>query len=74
MVATRLGLTAAAHLASARPNIRFVDLDSHLQLKADPVLGGARWAGGTIELPDGPGIGAELDPRFLEGCEKVSVA
>jgi L-alanine-DL-glutamate epimerase-like enolase superfamily enzyme len=74
MLETRLGLTAAAHLVSARPNIRYVDLDSHLQLTEDPVTGGARWNGGAITLPDDPGIGADLDPAFLERCECVTVA
>jgi L-alanine-DL-glutamate epimerase-like enolase superfamily enzyme len=74
MLETRLGLTAAAHLVSARPNIRYVDLDSHFQLKEDPILGGARWERGTIELPTEPGIGAEVDPGFLERCERVTIA
>ena len=74
MLETRLGLTAAAHLVSARPNICYADLDSHLQLKEDPILGGARWQGGTIELPTEPGIGADVDPTFLAGCERVTIA
>jgi L-alanine-DL-glutamate epimerase-like enolase superfamily enzyme len=74
MMETRLGLTAAAHLVSARPNIRYADLDGHFQLKEDPVVGGACWDGGTITLPDEPGIGAEVDPAFLEGCKHESVA
>jgi L-alanine-DL-glutamate epimerase-like enolase superfamily enzyme len=74
MLETRLGLTAAAHLVSARPNIRYVDLDSHFQLKEDPILGGARWERGVVELPTEPGIGAEVDPGFLERCERVTVA
>jgi L-alanine-DL-glutamate epimerase-like enolase superfamily enzyme len=74
MMETRLGLTAAAHLASARPNIHYVDLDGHFQLKEDPISGGARWEGGKITLPDGPGIGAEVDSAFLEGCELETVA
>ena len=74
MLETRLGLTAAAHVVSARPNIRYVDLDSHFQLKEDPILGGARWQGGTIELPTAPGIGAEPDPVFLAGCKHVAIA
>jgi len=73
MLETRLGLTAAAHLVSARPNIRYVDLDSFLILKGDPIVGGARWDGGTITLPDDPGIGAVVDPAFLKGCERVTV-
>jgi L-alanine-DL-glutamate epimerase-like enolase superfamily enzyme len=72
MMESRLGLTAAAHLAAARPNIRYLDLDSHLQLKQDPILGGGRWQGASITLPDAPGIGAELDPAFARGCEQAS--
>ena len=74
MMETRLGLTAAAHLVSARPNIRYADLDGHFQLKEDPIIGGALWDRGTITLPDDPGIGAEVDPAFLEGCEHETVA
>jgi L-alanine-DL-glutamate epimerase-like enolase superfamily enzyme len=74
MMETRLGLTAAAHLVSARPNIRYADLDGHFQLKEDPIVGGAHWDGGAITLPDVPGIGAEVDPAFLEACEHETVA
>ena len=74
MLETRLGLTAAAHLASARPNIRYVDLDSHYQITEDPIRGGASWERGVIELPTAHGIGAEVDPGFLERCERVAVS
>jgi len=74
MMETRLGLTAAAHLVSARPNITYVDLDGHLQLKEDPIVGGARWDGGTITLPDEAGIGAEVDSAYLDRCECTTVA
>ena len=73
MMETRLALTAAAHLVSARPNIRYADLDGFFPLKEDPIVGGASWEGGTITLPDGPGIGAEVDPDFLEGCAHENV-
>jgi L-alanine-DL-glutamate epimerase-like enolase superfamily enzyme len=73
MMETRLGLTAAAHLVSARPNIRYADLDGHLQLEEDPVIGGATWNGSTIMLPDEPGIGAEIDAAFLERCELETI-
>ena len=73
MLETRLGLTAAAHLASARPNIRYVDLDSHLQLAKDPIVGGARWDGDSIALADEPGIGATVEAAFLGDCELKTV-
>ncbi len=72
MMETRLGLTAAAHLAAARPNIRYLDLDSHLHLKQDPIVGGGRWQGATIALPDDPGIGAAVDPAFLASCAQAT--
>jgi len=74
---SRLGLTAAAHLAAARPGIRFVDLDSAYNWDADPVIGGMTYVpdrGGLIRLPDGPGLGAALDENFLrEYGESVTV-
>ena len=74
MSETRLGLTAAAHLASARPNIRQIDLDSAYMLNIDPVIGGMVYGeGGTITLPDSPGLGATIDPDFLSTLESLMV-
>ena len=73
---SRLGLTAAAHLACARPNIKFLDLDSAYILKIDPVQGGIRYdqeIGGGIELPETPGLGASIKDDFLESCEQYCV-
>jgi len=74
MSETRLGLTAAAHLASARPNIRQIDLDSAYMLTIDPVIGGMVYGeGGTITLPDLPGLGATIDPDFLSTLEHLII-
>ncbi|WP_417466189.1 mandelate racemase/muconate lactonizing enzyme family protein [Kordiimonas sp.] len=65
---SRLGLSAAAHLAMARPNISFLDLDSCYHFKADPVIGGVEFdekIGGLLHLPDTPGHGAEIDEGHL---------
>jgi L-alanine-DL-glutamate epimerase-like enolase superfamily enzyme len=73
---SRLGLTAAAHLACARPNIVFLDLDSPMNLETDPVQGGMVYHehfGGSISLPDTPGLGASIDPAFLQDCEQYSI-
>jgi len=73
---SRLAMTAAAHLACARPNIHFLDLDSAFNLKTDPVVGGMTYdddIGGGINLSDAPGLGASIDEGFMQDCEQYSV-
>ncbi|PHR92665.1 MAG: dipeptide epimerase [Robiginitomaculum sp.] len=65
---TRLGLSAGAHFAMARPNIVFIDLDSAFDFKHDPVIGGMRFdekTGGLLHLPGTAGHGASIDERAL---------
>ena len=66
MSESRLGLTANAHFASARQNVRFYDLDACFEHADDPVQGGITYHGYQIELPETPGIGAEIDAAFLK--------
>jgi L-alanine-DL-glutamate epimerase-like enolase superfamily enzyme len=73
MFETRLALTAAAHLAAARPNIAFLDLDSAFYLADDPVLGGVSFDGENIMLPESPGLGADVSPDVLSKLEHVAV-
>lgn len=68
-----ISLAAAAHLVSARSNIQYADLDGYLVLKEDPVVGGAQYNVGEINLPDTPGHGADVDPDFLEQCELATI-
>ncbi|PHZ86370.1 mandelate racemase/muconate lactonizing enzyme family protein [Paremcibacter congregatus] len=71
---SRLGLSAAAHLAMARPNITFLDLDSAYHFKSDPVIGGVTYdekVGGLLHLPDTPGHGAEIDEIVLQETIKI---
>jgi len=66
MSETRLALTAAAHIASAKPNICWYDLDSAFTHTFDPVIGGMKYGeAGKIELPESAGLGAEIDPSYL---------
>ena len=74
MAETRLGLTAGAHLVSARPNIRYPDMDAVFFHGVDPVIGGALFGGGWIDLPDAPGIGADITQEFLKQMECVVVS
>ena len=65
---SRLALGAAAHLVLAKPNIVFLDLDSALDFKTDPVIGGMRYdkeVGGLIHITDEPGHGASFDESAL---------
>jgi L-alanine-DL-glutamate epimerase-like enolase superfamily enzyme len=73
MMESRLGLTAAAHLASAMGHFKFFDLDSAHLLAADPVVGGMRYEKDMVVLDERPGLGAEVDPAFLEKCARVTV-
>jgi L-alanine-DL-glutamate epimerase-like enolase superfamily enzyme len=59
MVETRLGMTAAAHLACALGGAEFVDLDTAWLLAADPYAGGYVADGPRYTIPDAPGLGIE---------------
>ena len=74
MLESRMALTAFAHFATAHDNIRFYDMDTCLLgHKVDPVTGGVQYRGYFLELPDAPGIGADVDEKFLQQCEMVTV-
>ena len=73
---TRLGLSASAHLAMARANICFLDLDSAFYISADPVVGGIMFdevRGGVIHVSDDPGLGAEISEDHLRDAQKYEV-
>lgn len=71
MLESRLAMTAKVHFAYAAKNVKFYDLDTfmigHL---VDPVIGGAQLDGYRISLPEAIGIGADIDPAFLENCDR----
>jgi L-alanine-DL-glutamate epimerase-like enolase superfamily enzyme len=70
-----VAIAAAVHLASARENIIFADLDGADMLGVDPVQGGFSYTpAGEILPPTGPGLGIALDPDYLAGLETVVVA
>ena len=69
---SRLGMTAAAHLALTNDAIRHCDLDTPLLFAEDPVVGGMQYrAHGVLELPDAPGLGATIDAAFLRRAEQL---
>ena len=74
MLESRLALTAFAHFALSQDNIQFYDMDtSLLGHKIDPVIGGVQFKGYFLEVPELPGIGADIDEEFLRNCEQVIV-
>ena len=74
MLESRVALSAFAHFACANTQIIFYDMDTcMLGHKVDPVLGGVTYNGYNVQLPDGIGIGAEVEEGFLEGCEQIII-
>jgi L-Ala-D/L-Glu epimerase len=73
MMESRLGLTAAAHLASAMTHFKFFDLDSAHILASDPVVGGMRYDKDLVLLDETPGLGVDVDRAFLEKCERTTI-
>ena len=74
MLESRVALTAFAHFALANENIIFYDMDTCLLgHTSDPVTGGVKYNGFLLEVPDTPGIGADVDQMFLETCESIVV-
>lgn len=64
---SRLGMTAAAHLALSNNAIRYCDFDTPLMFTHDPVIGGMQYnAGGVLAVPDVPGLGAVVDDTWLK--------
>lgn len=71
---SRLGFTAAAHLAFVSDSIAYFDFDTPLMLNEDPVQGGITYAeNGIIHVPDVPGLGASFDEGYLKSLNKLTV-
>jgi L-alanine-DL-glutamate epimerase-like enolase superfamily enzyme len=71
---SRLGFTAAAHLAHCSENVKHIDFDTPLMFSHDPISGGIQYGShGEITLPTGVGLGASIDNSFLESLEKVAI-
>lgn len=60
MVETRLGMTAATHLAASLGGVAFADLDTAWLLTSDPFVGGYQERGPIYRLGAGAGLGIAL--------------
>jgi L-alanine-DL-glutamate epimerase-like enolase superfamily enzyme len=63
---TELGVAQCAymHLIAAGPNFTLANQSGYLSLTDDVIRGGLlQFQHGCLDLPEGPGIGVELDPE-----------
>jgi L-Ala-D/L-Glu epimerase len=71
---SRVGFTAAAHVALSSDTIVHCDFDTPLMFEEDPVMGGIAYTDkGEIIMPEAIGLGATFDERYLKGLDKVLV-
>src|SRR5690606_2024855 len=70
-----ISLMAMAHLAAATPNLTYA-VDTHYPWQREDVIvgGRAKIENGNITLPDGPGLGVELDRAALDRLHKQYIA
>lgn len=57
MIESSVSVTAAAHLAAAKRNIQYVDLDASMMFSSNPIVGGIVNQKNEISFPDLPGLG-----------------
>lgn len=66
-----ISFAAMTHLGAALPQLRYA-LDTHYPWQADDVIAGGklRIESGAVTLPNGPGLGVELDRAALEAAHR----
>lgn len=71
---SRLGFTAAAHVALSSSAVEFVDFDTPLMLSEDPIEGGITYGlNGLVEVPDVPGLEALPSKSWLNTLKKSKI-
>jgi glucarate dehydratase len=61
-----ISLAAMVHLGAALPHLRYA-LDTHYPWQSDEIIVGGRlkFEEGSVKVPEGPGLGVELDRDAL---------
>ena len=68
---SRIGFTAAAHLALSSPQVVYCDFDTPLMFEEDCVQGGIQYgANGQIQVPEQIGLGASYEADYLHQLPK----
>jgi L-Ala-D/L-Glu epimerase len=71
---SRLGFTAAAHLALTSDVIVHCDFDTPLMFEEDPVIGGITYGNkGEVTVPATAGLGASFNEKYLKRLESFTV-
>jgi L-alanine-DL-glutamate epimerase-like enolase superfamily enzyme len=71
---SRLGFTAAAHLALISDSIVHCDFDTPLMFVEDPVIDGITYTNeGVVTAPDKPGLGAAFNENYLQQLSSIIV-
>jgi len=71
---SRLGFTAAAHVALTSNRIEHIDFDTPLMFTEDPVTGGITYGkNGVVTVPESVGLGASYDQAYLEKQTKIII-
>jgi glucarate dehydratase len=68
-----ISLAAMTHLAAATPNLAF-DSDTHYPWNADDDIippGSLTFRGGAVAVPEGPGLGVDIDPDRLAAAHEL---
>jgi L-alanine-DL-glutamate epimerase-like enolase superfamily enzyme len=64
---SRIGFTAAAHLALASDDVTFCDFDTPMMFCEDPVSGGIKYGqNGIVTVPEVVGLGASIEAEYLK--------
>jgi len=71
---SRLGFTAAAHLALSSKQFDFIDFDTPLMFAEDPVSGGINYLpSGKVIVTESIGLGATIDDDVLQSLKCIDV-